>query len=74
LTSAKPALASSLARVFLDCTQECRGGNPTRQMIFSTCSKPFPDALRHHRVSTRVNSVKNDDPACTEEFIPNLLF
>jgi putative SOS response-associated peptidase YedK len=43
-------------------------------MIFSTCSKPFPDALRHHRVSTRVNSVKNDDPACTEEFLPNLLF
>lgn len=27
-----------------------------------------------HRVSTRVNSVKNDDPACAEEFIPTLLF
>jgi putative SOS response-associated peptidase YedK len=37
--------------------------------------KPFPaDAMRHHRVSTRVNSVKNDDPACAEEFIPTLLF
>ena len=37
--------------------------------------KPFPaDAMRHHRVSTRVNSVKNDDPACAEEFVPNLLF
>jgi putative SOS response-associated peptidase YedK len=36
--------------------------------------KPFPaDAMRHHRVSTRVNSVKNDDPACAEEFIPTLL-
>ena len=37
--------------------------------------EPFPaDAMRHHRVSTRVNSVKNDDPACAEEFVPNLLF
>ena len=37
--------------------------------------KPFPaDAMRHHRVSTRVNSVKNDDLACAEEFIPTLLF
>ncbi len=37
--------------------------------------KPFPsDAMRHHRVGTRVNSVKNDDPACAEEFIPTLLF
>jgi putative SOS response-associated peptidase YedK len=37
--------------------------------------KPFPaDAMRHHRVSTRVNSVKNDDPACAEEFIPTPLF
>ena len=36
---------------------------------------PFPaDALRHYRVSTRVNSVKNDDPACAEEYVPNLLF
>jgi putative SOS response-associated peptidase YedK len=36
---------------------------------------PFPtDAMRYHRVSTRVNSVKNDDPACVEEFIPTLLF
>jgi hypothetical protein len=30
--------------------------------------------MRHHRVSTRVNSVKNDDPACAEEFIPTLWF
>jgi len=37
--------------------------------------KPFPaDAMRHHRVSTHVNSVKNDDPACSEEFVPTLLF
>jgi putative SOS response-associated peptidase YedK len=37
--------------------------------------KPFPaDAMRQYRVSTRVNSVKNDDPACAEEFVPNLLF
>lgn len=37
--------------------------------------KPFPaGAMRHHRVSTRVNSVKYDDPACAEEFIPNMLF
>jgi putative SOS response-associated peptidase YedK len=37
--------------------------------------KPFPaDAMRHHRVSTRVNSVKNDDPACAEEYVPTLLF
>jgi putative SOS response-associated peptidase YedK len=37
--------------------------------------KPFSaDAMRHHRVSTHVNSVKNDDPACAEEFIPTLLF
>jgi len=36
---------------------------------------PFPaEAMRHHRVSTRVNSVNNDDPACAEEFIPQLLF
>jgi putative SOS response-associated peptidase YedK len=34
---------------------------------------PFQaDAMRHQ--STRVNSVKNDDPACAEEFIPTLLF
>lgn len=33
--------------------------------------KPFSaDAMRHHRVSTRVNSVKNDDPTCAEEFVP----
>jgi putative SOS response-associated peptidase YedK len=37
--------------------------------------KPFPaEAMRHYRVSTRVNSVKNDDPACAEEYVPNLLF
>jgi putative SOS response-associated peptidase YedK len=33
-----------------------------------------PGAMSHHRVSTRVNSVKNDDPRCAEEFIPTLLF
>jgi putative SOS response-associated peptidase YedK len=37
--------------------------------------KPFPaDAMHHYRVSNRVNSVKNDDPACAEEYVPNLLF
>jgi len=38
--------------------------------------KPFPaDAMRHYQVSTRVNSVKNDDPACAEEYVlPKLLF
>ncbi len=37
--------------------------------------KPFPaNAMRHYRVSTRVNSVKNDDLACAEEYVPNLLF
>ena len=37
--------------------------------------KPFPAAaMRHHRVSSRVNSVKNDDPTCAEEFVPQLLF
>jgi putative SOS response-associated peptidase YedK len=37
--------------------------------------KPFPaGAMRHYRVSTRVNSVKNDDPACAEKYVPNLLF
>jgi len=37
--------------------------------------KPFPAvAMRHHRVSTHVNSVKNDDPDCAEEFVPTLLF
>ena len=37
--------------------------------------KLFPaGVMRHYRVSTRVNSVKNDDPTCAEEFIPKLLF
>jgi putative SOS response-associated peptidase YedK len=37
--------------------------------------KPFPaGAMRGHSVSTRVNSVQNDDAACAEEFAPNLLF
>jgi len=37
--------------------------------------KPFPAAaMRHHRVSTHVNSAKNDDPACGEEYVPKLLF
>jgi len=36
---------------------------------------PIPaDAMRHHRVSTRVNSVKNDDLACAEEYVPEMLF
>lgn len=37
--------------------------------------QPFPaEAMRHYRVSTRVNSVKNDDAACAEEYAPKLLF
>lgn len=37
--------------------------------------RPFPaDAMRHHRVNTRVNSAKNDDPACGDEYVPTLLF
>ncbi len=37
--------------------------------------KPFPaDVMRHYRVSARINSVKNDDPACAEEYVPELLF
>jgi putative SOS response-associated peptidase YedK len=37
--------------------------------------KPFPtNAMHHYRVSTRVNSVKNDDSTCAEEFIATLLF
>jgi putative SOS response-associated peptidase YedK len=36
--------------------------------------KAFPaGAMRHYRVSARVNSVKNDDPACSEEFVPDSL-
>lgn len=35
--------------------------------------KPFPaDAMRYHAVAPRVNSVKNDDPACAEEYVPQL--
>jgi putative SOS response-associated peptidase YedK len=34
--------------------------------------KPFPaGAMRHYRVTTRVNSVKNDDSACSEAFVPD---
>ncbi|MGO9403090.1 MAG: SOS response-associated peptidase [Terriglobales bacterium] len=37
--------------------------------------QPFPaEAMHHYRVSTRVNSVNNDDPACAEEYVPELLF
>ena len=31
------------------------------------------DAMRRGRVSRRVNSVKNDDPACAEEYVPEAL-
>jgi len=30
--------------------------------------------MRQYRVSTRVNSVQNDDAACAEEFSPQMLF
>jgi putative SOS response-associated peptidase YedK len=37
--------------------------------------KPHPvDGMRRRPVSTWVNSVKNDDPSCAEEYIPQLLF
>jgi putative SOS response-associated peptidase YedK len=37
--------------------------------------KPFSaEAMRRHSVSTRVNFVTNDDPACAEEYAPNRLF
>jgi hypothetical protein len=37
--------------------------------------EPHPvDGMRRHPVSTWVHSVKNDDPSCAEEYIPQLLF
>jgi hypothetical protein len=30
------------------------------------------DSMRQYRVSTRVNSVQNDDPACAEEYSPQM--
>ena len=37
--------------------------------------KPYqPDSMRRHRVSTRVNSPKNDDAACAEEYVSETLF
>jgi len=37
--------------------------------------KPYrADSMRRYRVSTRVNSVLNDDPACAEEYNPQMLF
>ncbi len=37
--------------------------------------KPYdPSVMRRYRVSTRVNSVQNDDPACAEEVVANALF
>jgi putative SOS response-associated peptidase YedK len=32
------------------------------------------NSMRQYRVSTRVNSVQNDDPACAEEYGPQMLF
>ncbi len=33
--------------------------------------KPYQaDSMRRYRVSSRVNSVKNDDAACAEEYVP----
>ncbi len=37
--------------------------------------KPYPaDFMRSYRVSSRVNSVKNDDAACAEEYVRDTLF
>ena len=37
--------------------------------------KPYQaDSMRRYRVSTRINSAKNDDPACADEHAPELLF
>jgi putative SOS response-associated peptidase YedK len=37
--------------------------------------KPYQgDSMRRYRVSSRVNSVKNDDAACAEEYVPETLF
>jgi len=37
--------------------------------------KPYQaDSMRRYLVSSRVNSVKNDDAACAEEHVPEALF
>jgi putative SOS response-associated peptidase YedK len=37
--------------------------------------KPYrADSMRRYRVSSRVNSAQNDDPACAEEYAPETLF
>jgi putative SOS response-associated peptidase YedK len=37
--------------------------------------KPYRvDSMRRYRVSSRVNSVQNDGPACAEEYSPQMLF
>ncbi|MBZ5667336.1 MAG: SOS response-associated peptidase [Acidobacteriia bacterium] len=37
--------------------------------------KPYQaDSMRRYRVSPRVNSVQNDDPACAEGYVPEMLF
>ena len=37
--------------------------------------KPYQaDSMRRYSVSSRVNSVKNDDAACAEEYVPEMLF
>jgi putative SOS response-associated peptidase YedK len=36
--------------------------------------KPYQaDSMRRYRVSSRANSVHNDDPACAEEYVPEAL-
>jgi putative SOS response-associated peptidase YedK len=37
--------------------------------------KPYrADSMRRYRVSPQVNSAQNDNPACADECIPDMLF
>ena len=49
------------------------GFSRTEQLV--DLLKPYrADLMRRYRVSPRVNSVQNDDPACAEEYNPQPLF
>jgi putative SOS response-associated peptidase YedK len=44
-------------------------------MTYSICLNPYQvDSMRRYSVSSRVNSVKNDDAACAEEYVLETLF